>query len=729
MMTIPVGTISIYLVLGILVLVMFFLTKSASGNQFSLVTGRQLYYLSTIVVFFSLVMLLAAFLFDQFQFAYVYENSSKDMPNIYKIAAVWAGKEGSFLLWVFMLNIFGVMIIRSNEKYENILMMVIAVTQIFLLLLLAVESPFRYIWEVMPESFNRVAAIPAGFDGMGMNPLLLDPWMVAHPPVLFLGYASATIPFGYAVAALLKKDYTSWLKNSYRWLLFSMSTLGIGIFLGGYWAYKVLGWGGYWGWDPVENSSLIPWLVAVALMHSMLIQRRTGSLVRSNIFMSLFYFILVFYSTFLTRSGVLSNFSVHSFGGGGASGYIIFFILFFLIVAAFLFISNFKKIEAPGLGEDVVSWQGMTVYGVITVFIYGMVVLVGTSMPILTSFFTAQPVPVTAHFYNNISVPLGLIIISLMVSATMLSGRGTLKKIPVIIFAVLAAAVGIITNIIIADFLVPMIFTAAGIFILGVNMYDLARLNAKAILPSRLAHIGVGVMILGIMTSGYHSSTVQKKIIQGKEEKVGPVTLTFTGISDDAKSRASFKLGAGEGAKNISMEYYISKRANNTLYREPYIKMGIFGDIYIIPEQYKEGIAGVAFARLKKGEEVTMGDLKVTLAGIRSANMMSKQPAIHADIIINGKKVSPGVRFHDRHRHPIEVMLPGTKRKVKLQGFDVRNKTVDLYIEPGKNTPVPPDTMLVNVSEKRMIWLVWLGTLLIAAGGLLAMVRTKRSTT
>ncbi len=729
MMTIPVGTIFLYIVLIILVLVLFFLTKSASGNQFSLVTSRQLYYLSSIFIFFSLILLLSAFIFDQFQFFYVYENSSKDMSNIYKIAAVWAGKEGSFLLWIFMLNIFGIVILRSNEEYENILMMVITITQIFLLLLLAAESPFRYLWDAMPESFNRVAAIPAGFDGMGMNPLLLDPWMVAHPPVLFLGYASATIPFGYAVAALLKKDYTSWLKNSYRWLLFSMTTLGIGIFLGGYWAYKVLGWGGYWGWDPVENSSLIPWLVAVALMHSMLIQRRTGSLVRSNLFMSLFYFILILFSTFLTRSGVLLNFSVHSFGGSGPWWYIIFFVLFFLIVGGFLFIANFKKIEAPGLGEDVFTWQGITVYGVITVFIYGMVILVGTSMPILSSFFTAQPVPVTAHFYNNISVPLGLIIISLMVTATMLTGRGTLKKIPVIIFAVLAAAAGIISNIIIVDCLVPMIFTTAGLFILAVNIYDLVRLNAQAILPSRLAHIGVGVMVLGIMTSGYHSSTTQKTIIQGKEEKVGPVTLTFTGISDDAKSRASFKLGSGEAAKNISMEYYISKRANNTLYREPYIKMGIFGDIYIIPEKYKEGIADVALARLKEGEEVTMGDLKVTLAGIRSANMMSKQPAIYADVMINGKKVSPGVRFHERHRLPIVVMLPGTKRKVQLQGFDVRNKTVDIYIEPGKDAPVPPDTMLVNVSEKWMIWLVWLGTLLIAGGGLLAMVRVKKSNT
>lgn len=720
------GTILLIGVLVLLVLVMFFLTRSASGNKFSLVTGRQIYYLTTLLLFFVLVLLLFAFLNHQFEYLYVYENSSKNLPLIYRVAAVWAGKEGSFLLWVFILNIFGVIIIRSNEKYENILMMVVTITQIFILMLLVAESPFRYIWDAMPETFKGMASLPADFDGMGMNPLLIDPWMVAHPPVLFLGYASATIPFGYAVAALLKKDYSSWLKNSYRWLLFSMSTLGIGIFLGGYWAYKVLGWGGYWGWDPVENSSLIPWLVAVALMHGMLIQRRTGSLVRSNLFMSLFYFILVLYSTFLTRSGVLSNFSVHSFGGEGVSKYIIYFILFFIIIAVFLFASNFKKIEAPGLGEDAATWQGLTTYGIITVFIYGMMVLLGTSLPIITGFFSKQPTPVTENFYNSISVPLGLLIMLLMIGATMIAGRKSLSRVWIIIFGIVAVILGVTMNLFIEDKIVPMIFVSVGLFILFVYVYDLARLNASVILPSRMAHIGLAVMVLGIMISGFHSTTDQKIIMQGKEEIVGPVTLTFTGISDGKKSKTSFKLGTAGKTENIEMEYYISERANNTLYREPYIKMGFFGDIYIIPEQYREGMAAVAMAKIKKGKEVTMGDLKVFFTGFRSKGMMSGEPVVYADLKINGRTVSPGVRFHEGHRDPIEVKVPGTKRRVVMRGFDVRNKIIELYVEPGKKTPVPPDSILVNVSVKRMIWLVWLGTLLIAVGGIVAMVRVRK---
>ncbi len=724
------GTILLIAVLALLVLVMVFLTRSASGNQFSLVTGRQIYYLTTLLLFFSLVLLLFAFLNHQFEFFYVYENSSRDLPLLYRVAAVWAGKEGSFLLWVFLLNICGVIVSRSRADYENILMMVITITQIFILILLVVESPFRYIWDVMPDTFNKVAAIPPGFDGMGMNPLLIDPWMVAHPPVLFLGYASATVPFGYAIAALLKRDYSSWLSGSYRWLLFSMTTLGIGIFLGGYWAYKVLGWGGYWGWDPVENSSLIPWLVAVALMHGMLVQRRTGSLVKSNLFMSLLYFVLVLYSTFLTRSGVLSNFSVHSFGGEGVSRFIIYFILFFVVISGFLFISRFKKIESPGLGSDAMTWQVLTAYGIITLFIYGMMVLLGTSLPILTGLVSKNPTPVTENFYNNISIPLGLLIMVLMVAATMAVSKGKLKK--TVLYALGAAAVvlGILLNLVIQEKAVPILFMSAGLFVLFLYIYDFLVLKAAVILPSRLAHIGVAVMVLGIMASGYHSSTFKKNIEKGKEEVVGPVSLTFTGITREEKSRATFLLGRpGEAGpkEKISMAYYISRRVNNTLYREPHIKMGFLGDVYIIPEQLRRGIESVALTRLAAGREATLGGLKVTFKGFRSEGMMSGKPTIYADLIIEGRRVSPGIRFEGKHRHPIEAKVPGTKRRIQLRRFDVRNKIIEIYVEPGEKTPVPPDSMLVNVSVKRMIYLVWLGTILISVGGYIAMKRVKRT--
>jgi len=171
-----------------------------------------------------------------------------------------------------------------------------------------------------------------------MNELLQDPWMVIHPPILFVGFASAVIPFGYALIALLKKDYFSMVERGFKWVMFSSLTLGFGIFLGGYWSYKVLGWGGYWGWDPVENSSLVPWLIVVALLHGLIIQKRKQALIKTNIVLSMVYFVLVLYSTYLTRSGVLANFSVHSFGESHISSFLRLLWIFFLVLGFVVFI-------------------------------------------------------------------------------------------------------------------------------------------------------------------------------------------------------------------------------------------------------------------------------------------------------------------------------------------------------------------------------------------------------
>ena len=494
-----IGNLLLMAALAVSCLSLFFLARSASGNRFSLVTSRQLFYLSSVLIFFALLFLLGAFLNNDFRFAYVYQNSSTDLPLIYKIAAVWAGKEGSFLLWLFILNIVGIVASRTEDTYENILLSVVIITEIFILLLMVVESPFRYIWDAYPQHFQGRHFLPQGLDGMGMNPLLVDPWMVAHPPVLFLGYATATIPFGYALAGLLKGDYKSWLHKSYQWVLFSMATLGIGIFLGGFWAYKVLGWGGFWGWDPVENSSLIPWLVVVALMHGMIIQKRKGALIRTNIFMALIYFILVFYSTFLTRSGVLSNFSVHSFGAEGISGYLIFFILFYLIIAAFLFTSKFRSIKSNSLTDKFWSWETLTIYGSLTLVILAAIVLTGTSMPIISGIFMEKATAVTERFYNNLSIPFGLLILVLMVMATIAMIGKNYRKVFIItlIMAALAVAGSVLLNLPFTNNPVAYIFIAVCLFVLLQYVLDLVIIKKSSILASRLAHMGVAISSWG----------------------------------------------------------------------------------------------------------------------------------------------------------------------------------------------------------------------------------------
>ena len=201
----------------------------------------------------------------------------------------------------------------------------------FLFLMLILKNPFTYIWDVFPKDLIHAGPIPASVvnyvwldqakgiwaqypnEGKGLNPLLQNYWMVIHPQVLFIGFTSMSVPFAYAVAGMLKRDYVSWIRVSTPWTVFGAMVLGTGVVMGGFWAYETLGWGGYWGWDPVENSSLVPWLVCVASIHTMLSQRRSGSFIKTNFVLSILCFIMVLYSTFLTRSGVLGDTSVHSF--------------------------------------------------------------------------------------------------------------------------------------------------------------------------------------------------------------------------------------------------------------------------------------------------------------------------------------------------------------------------------------------------------------------------------
>jgi len=708
------GNLFIILTLILSIIMLIFFIKSYYGDSFFIKNSRLIYYFISLLVIISSIYLFYLFIINDFRYAYVYNNSSIDLPIIYKISAFWAGKEGSFLLWLLLLNVFGIFVLYSKDENESILMSVISITQIFILILLILESPFDYIWQKYPND------VSAGFipqNGAGMNPLLIDPWMIVHPPVLFLGYASSTIPFGYAVSALIKNDYTSLIKRGYKWVVFSMISLGIGIFLGGYWAYKVLGWGGYWGWDPVENSSLIPWMIVVALMHGIIIQKRKGALIKTNIFLSLLYFILVFYSTFLTRSGVLSNFSVHSFGESRLSVYLILFILMCIIVSSILFIRRYKGISSGQMDKKLWSMGNLIVYGIISIVFFSMLILIGTSMPIISGIFMKKQSAVSIDFYNNFSILFGPLIILLMISATM-AGRSkeiiNLKNLSALLISII---LGIIFNLKYTKSLPAYMFTMISIFIILQYSFDLIKNKTFSILPSRLAHIGIAIMIVGIIASNFHTSSESKMIFMNKEDKVGPVELTFKGIRKLKRTALDFQVKLNNKIRDFKTAYYFDTKTNS-IYREPYIISGLSGDIYIVPDNYHSGLEQTAYATLKAGETIQMGSLQVKFIGFNTKHMTSSEPLIIADLLINKKKVSAGLKYIRGNKIELIEKIPGTKRHVSLIDIDASRRLIRIYISPDKNTVFLPDSLHVDVSFKRLIWLVWLGTLLISAGGI-----------
>ena len=694
----------------------------AAGKEQLAFPSRRLYLISSAGIGLAMLLLLYYFIECDFRFAYVYGNSSRDLPLIYRIAAFWAGKEGSFLLWLLFLNVFGISIARKKDKTSSIAYSVVLLSQIFILVILIIESPFMYIWDRFPEHFSA-GAFPA--DGSGLNPLLKDPWMVAHPPVLFLGYASATIPFGYAIAALIQKEYRDWIRSAYPWLLFSMVTLGIGIFLGGYWAYSVLGWGGYWGWDPVENSSLIPWLAAVALVHGCIVQRRHGGLVRTNLLLALLYFILVFYSTWLTRSGVLSNFSVHSFAASETALFLLIFLLIYVTGASLLFIMRFGTISGEKLETPLLDWKTMAVYGIIVLVIYSFIILIGTSMPLITQWLAARPSNVTTTFYNNFSVPFGSLILALMALSTTLiiTKRDYILSKETVAALIFSVVLGIALNAGFTKSPAAYIFSILALLLIMRALIDLWKTKSRSSLPSRLAHIGVGVMVLGIVTSSFHTTAVQKKLIKGKETAIDSMRIMFTGFNEGKESYLRFTVQSNSNSKVVKTAYYFDEKTES-IYKEPYIIAVFLNDIYIAPENYESGADVMTNAVLAKGEQKEIGGVNVRFIGFRTEHMTSGEPGTFAELLVNGIPLAPGMKFSKGGIRYLDRNIPGTDRSVSLREIDATSKKILVNITPGKNTVIPPDSVVITVTKKRLIWLVWLGTLLIAAGGSIAYARS-----
>ncbi|HPS56473.1 MAG TPA: cytochrome c biogenesis protein CcsA [Spirochaetota bacterium] len=698
---------------------MFFIRSKKGTVVLQINAARRSYYAASALILFSVIMLLNALLNNEFQYSYVYNNSAAGMHLVYKIAALWAGSEGSYLIWTLMLNLMGLYLISRKVDDEDILLSVTAFMQALMLIVVLVKSPFVKVW--VDHQYFQPGMIPS--DGQGMNPLLMDPWMVAHPPVLFLGYASASIIFAYAVTALIRKEYDSWIEPAYKWLIFSTFTLGLGIFMGGYWAYTVLGWGGYWGWDPVENSSLVPWIVSIALMHSMMLQKRKPVLKKTNIGLALIYFILVFYSTFLTRSGVLSEFSVHSFQESNLKIYLGIMLALFIIGSLFIFIRRFRGIKSESLKQELFNLENMTVFGIIVLLFYSFIILSGTSMPIITGLTGKEPVPVTANFYNNISVPMGIMLIVFII----LSAVSSIKYSKFVLASACAVSVAFtaLVNIFFGFSPVTASFTAVSFLLLQLMLYDLYTKGRGVILSSRTAHLGIAVMVTGIIISGYYSWTEEVQVSTGQTVSAGDVSVKLNGFIEGPEQAIGITIGRNNRFRDVSLAYRLDENLK-PFYKEPYLVPGVAGDIYISPAEYIFSAIEYGTEIFQKGDEKDVTGLKVKFTGFDIRNMGKPDMSIYANLVVNGRPYRPGLYLQNDEVKNASLTLAGTDRVISLEKIMVDHEVVIIRIAPSAKETLPPDYAVLNVSYKRMIWLVWLGTIFISAGLILSMVRLYR---
>ena len=363
------------------------------GRDDLLALARNAYSAFVVSIVAAAAVLMTLILQHRFDVAYVNSYSSRDLPLHFLISTFWAGQEGSFLLWCFWGALIGLFVWRSAKEQEAPVMIVYLATFLGIVAILCKQSPFRLLPPPAPE------------DGVGLNPLLQDPWMVIHPPVMFSGFASLSVPFAFAIAALWKKRWDGWVVRAIPWALFTFLTLGTAILMGGYWAYKTLGWGGYWGWDPVENTSLVPWLCTAALVHGMFLQRAKQRHRRVNLILACLAFATILYGTFLTRSGVLADFSVHSFIDLGITGWLVAILLAFILLSVVMIAYRWRAI--PSLEGDeppLLSRSVMFILGIAAFCALAFVILLGTSAPLLTR-LSGNPSQVQTAFYNRTATP------------------------------------------------------------------------------------------------------------------------------------------------------------------------------------------------------------------------------------------------------------------------------------------------------------------------------------
>src|SRR6202795_665119 len=379
-------------------------------------TARRAGIATFAAVFLAAVVLVICAFRDDFSIAYIFHHSNRDLPGPYKFAVLWSGQEGSLLFWSLLLAAYG-FVLRLRHKTDPRLFayasVVLAGVQIFFLLLVNFAAN--------PFGILEGALRP---DGTGLNPLLQYPEMVIHPPMLYLGYVGFTVPFAFALGALIMKyPGEKWIKITRRWTMVTWAFLTCGVFLGAHWAYSVLGWGGYWGWDPVENASLMPWLTGTAFLHSVMMQEKRGMMKSWNVWLIFSTFLLTILGTLLTRSGIVS--SVHAFAQSAIGDWFYGFILIVFAVCLFTFFKQKDHLKSENRLESLVSRESSFLFNNLILLVACFTVLWGTLFPILSEYVQGTKVTMGAPFYNRVNLPIGLFLLFLTGIGPLLAWRST----------------------------------------------------------------------------------------------------------------------------------------------------------------------------------------------------------------------------------------------------------------------------------------------------------------
>ncbi len=589
---------------------------------------------------------------NDFSIEYVAAYSSTTLPTLYKISAFWAGQQGSFLLWLLIHAIIGAVLIfrRTSATSLGIYFLI----QSVLVLLVLAKSPFA-------ENPAQV------YEGVGLNPLLQDFWMAIHPPIIFVGYALLAVPFALSLGNLLTDTASrNWLEEARKWTLAAWSFLGAGIFIGGYWAYKVLGWGGYWGWDPVENSSLVPWLLSAVLLHLINLARKKSAVLAPAHAAATFTYALVIYGTFLTRSGILGDFSVHSFAGTSI-GFSIALANALVLIGGLMILLVKAKSLPQGKMYDTHGEAAFTILlGCLLIIFIAAIVWVGMSMPLLSQIF-GEAAAVDSDFYVKSTAPIALMLVVLII-------------------------------------------------------WTFAKFGRSISLGGKISHVGFLMMLAAIVISS-QGETVTQEFQPRTKVSIAGHEIIYEGqvFSDDEREKFYVYNVDGEIVKALT-----KLRGNGTdAAREPAIVKNFSGDVYIAPHAAK--IEMIQELLLTKNVFAMDGEFGYTFEDAHiDYDDEGKPIQATAEITITDGNVEEvilpliTVTRDGGTSKAIEVF--SGKRRVRLTGIsgDLDKARLEILPTLEKISSMPITT---TITTKPIIWFLWLSVTTICAGTLLAIKR------
>ena len=575
--------------------------------------ARRSLYLNVPLVLLAFAILVYAFVVRDFSVAYVAQNSNSLLPLVYRLTATWGAHEGSLLLWLLYLVVFSALAARLHRNSHPLsapwMVMTLGTIQTGLIaFILLLSSPFTEILPALPE-------------GRDLNPLLQDPGLIFHPPLLYLGYVGFSVPFAFAIAALARGSISAeWITATRRWTLFSWAALTSGIMLGGYWSYYELGWGGYWAWDPVENASFMPWLTATAFLHSVMAQERRDFNRVWNLFLILATFALSLSGTFLVRSGILT--SVHAFAVDPDRGlYILGFLAFTLLVSLGLLVWRSGTLGQPGdSSHSAVSRESVILFNNLVFMVALFTVFFGTMLSLLVEFLFDIQLSVSAPYFNTVMVPIMLCAVLLMGIGPMVPWRRRASAVllrrkfraPAVLAGLTLIAVLATGEWIAATGLAIVVF-AAGSTLLEVYREARARSPSQAFLPALVrvgaanrrryggftVHLGVLVITLGLIGSGLFREEVRLVLTEGDRFRIGGYVAEY--VSKDnlagpnyAARRLNFDVSREE---ELVARMWTEKRdypRGGMVTTEAGIRSTLFEDLYLSFEgEFSDGRVSV----------------------------------------------------------------------------------------------------------------------------------------